>query len=79
MELRKERKIMNQTLSKFARNFLKNNIKSCSEKQVELFKRMYSPDNLEADIDSVVDNIPDEKLDWAIQQVERIQKKNLQK
>jgi len=36
-----------------------------------LFKRMYSHDNLERDINEVVDRIPDNKLDNALSQVER--------
>ena len=31
---------------------------------------MYSHKNLEADIDIVVDNLPEEKLGWAMQQVQ---------
>ena len=34
-----------------------------------LFKRMYAHGNLDADINSVVDSMPAEKLDWAMQQV----------
>ena len=33
------------------------------------FKRMYSHDNLERSITEVINNMADEKLDWAIQQV----------
>ena len=36
-----------------------------------LFKRMYSPKNLGDGIDDIVDSIPEDKLDWAMQQVER--------
>jgi hypothetical protein len=32
---------------------------------------MYSNDNLEMDINDVVDKMDEEKLDWAMQQVER--------
>jgi hypothetical protein len=33
-----------------------------------MFKRMYSNNNLEKDIDLVVDNMPAKQLDWALQQ-----------
>lgn len=36
-----------------------------------LFKRMYSYKNLKADINDVVDALPEDKLNWAMQQVQR--------
>ena len=36
-----------------------------------MFKRMYAKGNLDMNINDVVDNMPEEKLDWAMQQVER--------
>jgi|AntAceMinimDraft_11_1070367.scaffolds.fasta_scaffold285024_2 hypothetical protein len=33
-----------------------------------MFKRMYSNNNLEKDIDLVVDDMPAKQLDWALQQ-----------
>ena len=62
---------MNNTLDKYARDELKAGLKKVSENMQLLFKRMYSHQNLNIDIDTVVDNMPAKKLDWAMQQVER--------
>ena len=62
---------MNNTLSLFAREKLKQELQKCTDAQIHLFKRMYSHNNLELPINEVVDNMPNEKLDWAMQQVER--------
>ena len=62
---------MNNTLQKFARDELKKGLAKCTESQQLLFKRMYANGNLEMPIDEIVDNMPEGKLDWAMQQVER--------
>ena len=62
---------MNKQLSKFARDTLKDGLSKCTESQILMFKRMYSPKNLELPINEVVDDIDESKLDWAMQQVER--------
>lgn len=62
---------MNQQIQDFARSTLKAGLAKLSPANHLLFKRMYSPKNLEADINSVVDSMPVEKLDWAMQQVQR--------
>jgi hypothetical protein len=67
---------MNATLSTQARNYLKVLIARCTEPQQLLFKRMYSHKNLDLPINEVIDNMPDEKLDWAVSQCERTVNKN---
>jgi len=62
---------MNNQLQEFARKDLKDGLALLPESNQTLFKRMYSPENLDADIDTAVDNMPEEKLDWAMQQVQR--------
>lgn len=62
---------MNKLMSDYAKNYLKRGLRLLPESNVKLFARMYSPNNTEADIDTVVDNMPEGKLDWAMQQVER--------
>lgn len=62
---------MNQTISTFARNELKAGLSKCSETQQLLFKRIYSYKNIDLPINDVVDQMPNEKLDWAMQQVEK--------
>jgi hypothetical protein len=62
---------VNKNIEEFCRNFLKKNIVKCSEGQVLMFKRMYSNNNLDLDINIVIDKMPIDKLDWAMQQIER--------
>lgn len=61
---------MNNAIKKFAQKKLKSGLSQLPEGHQLLFKRMYSHKNLNADINVIVDNLPDEKLDWAMQQVE---------
>ena len=60
-----------EELYRFARETLKDDLSQCSDSQVRLFKNMYSNNSPDLDINTVVDRMPDEKLDWAMQQVER--------
>lgn len=62
---------MNDQLQEYAKDALKKGLALCSEGQQMLFKRMYSHKNLSAEINDVVDSIEAEKLDWAMQQVQR--------
>lgn len=62
---------MNDMLKAYTKQFIKKGLAKCNNKQILLFKRMYSPNNLDADINSIVDNMPEDKLDWAMQQVQR--------
>ena len=70
---------MNPTLGKFARQTLKEGLAQCNEAQQHMFKRFYSHKNLDLDINTVVDQMPDDKLDWSMQQVERTLQKNTAK
>ena len=62
---------MNQELQDFARAKIKAGLVLLPEDHQLLFKRMYSHRNLGANINNVVDLIPEDKLDWAMQQVQR--------
>lgn len=62
---------MNNELQAFARNELKMGLSKLPEKNLTVFKRMYANCNLKMDINNIVDSIPEEKLDWAMQQVQR--------
>lgn len=68
--------VMNNQLSNFARDTLKLGLQKCTPDQQLFFKRMYSHKDLDKDINYVVDQIPDEKLDWAMQQIQRTLDKN---
>ena len=62
---------MNNELQEFARNQLIVKLTLLPESNQLIFKRMYSPNNLDKDILDVIRDIPEEKLDWAMQQVLR--------
>jgi hypothetical protein len=70
---------MNDQLQDFARKTLKEGLAKLPTKSHEMFKLMYArnggkrsvEDSLRMDIDSVVAEIPADKLDWAMQQVQR--------
>jgi len=76
---------MNTELQKFARTTLKDELSKCTEAQQLIFKRMYIPwaleiinenrrlteEELAMPINDLVDKMPEDKLDWAMQQVQR--------
>jgi hypothetical protein len=66
-------------LMKIARDKIKDGLKSCTEGQVHLFRRMYgSPKDIDVrtDINIVVDKMQDSKIEWALEQVSRTIEKN---
>ena len=70
-EGKKEEGSMNDILQKFARDKLKEWLPKCTPAEQLVFKRMYSPKDVTLPIETVVDNMPWENLDWAMTQVER--------
>lgn len=66
---------MNKTVSNFTKQQIKEGLKQLPDDWQMMFKRMYAHNNLDCDIETVVDNVPDEKLDWALSQVENSLKK----
>jgi hypothetical protein len=64
-------KIMNETLKNAAKKILKELLAQCTEGQQLMFKRMYSHKNLELPINDAVDQMEDNKIDYAITQTER--------
>jgi len=67
---------MNKTIELKIREDIKSMLKSCTEPQQMLFKRMYSHKNLTVSIEEAVDNMDSTKLDIAFSQVERTLNKN---
>ena len=61
---------MNSRLQKYARMQIIEGLAKCTEAQVLLFKRMYSHEDLTLAIEKVVEQMSEEKLDWAMEQVE---------
>jgi len=62
---------MNNQLQNYARRTLKDNLAQLTDDNRLLFKRMYAKGNLNLSISEVVDLMEEDKLDWAMQQVER--------
>jgi hypothetical protein len=72
---RRSRGTMNKILEKFARDYIRENLKKCTKAQQDLFTAMYRYD-IHMNLDSVIDSMTVSKLDWAMQQVERTVAKN---
>lgn len=70
---------MNNQLQEFARDELKKGLKQCTEGEQYKFKRMYANGKLDMEINEVVDNMPEEKLDRAMEQVEKTLEKKQRK
>lgn len=66
----------NRTISNIAKKMLKASLAECTDGQQLMFKRMYSNQNLELPINDAVDQMPDDKIDLAMTQVERTLEKN---
>jgi hypothetical protein len=66
---------MNDALQKFARDTLKAELALLNHRHHTTFKLMYSHRNLDKPINDVVDDLPEEQLDWAMQQVHATLKK----
>ncbi len=62
---------MNNQLQEFAREILIEGLLKLPEANQMIFKRMYSHKDLTLPIEEVVAAMPDERLDWAMQQVQR--------
>lgn len=57
-------------IDKFRRDELKQLLAQCTPGQHHVFRLMYSHKDLEKPIEKVVDDMPPERIDWAICQVE---------
>ncbi len=62
---------MNETIVVFAREQIKEGLAKLEDAHRLRFNRMYSHDNLQRPVNEVVDNMPEDKLNWALSQVER--------
>lgn len=62
---------MNKILCNFAREYLKQGLLKVSANDQFRFKKMYSSRDLDAEINDVVDRMPDDKLDFAMQHIDR--------
>lgn len=67
---------MNKTFKKLCTQALKTSLKELPDNQFAVFKKMYSPRNQDLTVDECVDQMPDDRLDWAMTQVENSIAKN---
>lgn len=67
---------MNELLQQVARQTIKDGLDQLSEKHRSMFKRMYSPNDLDIEINILVNRLPVVKLEWAMQQVTSTLEKN---
>lgn len=61
---------MNGTVSEFTRKEIIQGLNQLPDSWVKMFNRMYNHKNLDASIEETVNAMPEEKLDWALSQVE---------
>ena len=61
---------MNATVRAFITRRLRLLLDQCSLMELSVFERMYSPRKLGRPLDEVIADIPVDKLDWALTQVE---------
>lgn len=61
---------MNIHLAAFARLYILTGLKKLPDSHIVFFKRMYSPLNLNLSIEQVVESMEDNKLNWAMTQVQ---------
>ena len=54
-----------------ARESLRSDLAKCTDAQRNLFARMYGSFGINDTIETVVDGMPADKLDWAMLQVQR--------
>lgn len=70
---------MNKYLEEKGRAYLKEALAECTQGQQLMFKRMYAKGDLSLEINEVVDKMDVNKIDWAMQQVDRTLNKFKQK
>lgn len=67
---------MNTSTEIWVRGEIKKQLALCTDGQQTMFKRMYAHNDLDQSISTIVDNMPVEKLEWALSQVERTLEKS---
>lgn len=70
---------MNELLKDSAKKILKELLLQCSHAEQDMFKRMYCPTHLEYTIDQAINQMDANRMDMAINQVQRTVNKNNKK
>lgn len=63
--------ILNKTIDKMIRDKMKELLPLCTDGQRHMFNRMYNPKNLDSSMDETVDGMKPDKLNHAMDQIER--------
>lgn len=66
----------NKTIINITKNMIKELLLECSDEQQLMFKRMYCSKNLELSISDAVEQMSNDKIDFALTQIERTLEKN---
>lgn len=66
----------NKTIINITKKIIKELLLECSNEQQLMFRKMYCNKNLQLSISDVVDQMPDDKIDFALTQIERTLEKN---
>ncbi len=67
---------MRADLREHVNSLIEGGLRKCSDRQVDLFRRMYSPNDVDAPLSGIVRKIPDGKSENAWDQVKRTVVKN---
>ena len=67
---------MNTNFANAGKDMLKKLLAQCTEAQQMMFKRMYCHKNLGLQINDAIDQMDENKIDWAITQCEHTVQKN---
>ena len=60
---------MHADIREHVNSLIEEGLQKCSDRQVDLFRRMYSPNNVDAPLSDIVRKIPDGKCENAWDQV----------
>ena len=66
---------MHKKIINYAKEEIKSGLEKLTDKHRLFFKRLYSHGNLDKPVNDIVNELPSDKLSWALTQVENSNKK----
>lgn len=66
---------LNEQVKKYIKDEIYVGLIQLPDGWITKFKRMYSPKDLTVDLKTIINNLPEEKLNWALTQVQNSLKK----
>lgn len=67
---------MNKTIAEFTRNKIIEGLRQCTRSNRRQFRLMYNPEGNDYDYENTVKSMNENKLNWALSQVENTLKKS---